>query len=166
MHLEQKTNVPLLTGIARLPQRVVARWIIGVLEMQSIRYRKWKPELHQYKIRQFTFDSCTGGCGGGPRFVRRLLSVTGTWLILLLLLFTMALLLLVLLLLRFFCFLSVSLAASSSAKSTAPPLPPPPPPPPPIRLLPLIVFSGDGDLLLIVDDCAVVVPPAEGKGIQ
>lgn len=59
------------------------------------------------------FFNCIGGCGGGPRFVRRLLSVTGTWLILLLLLlFTMALL--VLLLLLFFCFLSVNLAASSS----------------------------------------------------
>lgn len=60
------------------------------------------------------FFNCIGGCGGGPRFVRRLLSVTGTWLILLLLLLLFTMALLVLLLLLFFCFLSVNLAASSS----------------------------------------------------
>lgn len=114
------------------------------------------------------FFNCTGGCGGGPRFVRRLLSVTGggTWLWLLLLLLLMALLLLLLLLLLLcFCFLSVSLAASSSAKSTAPA---PPPPPNRLLLLLLIVFSGDGDLLLLVvvaGDCAPLLPTGFSFGI-
>lgn len=109
------------------------------------------------------FFNCTGGCGGGPRFVRRLLSVTGggTWLWLLLLLMALLLLLLLLLLLCF-CFLSVSLAASSSAKSTAPP------PPNRLLLLLLIVFSGDGDLLLLVvvaGDCAPLLPTGFSFGI-
>lgn len=105
------------------------------------------------------FLNCTGGCGGGPRFVRKLLSVTGggTWLLLLL----MALLLLLLLLLLCFCFLSVSLAASSLAKSTGPP------PPNRLMLLLLIVFSGDGDLLLVVaGDCAPLVPTGFSFGID